>query len=118
MGDDEEATIGPAQGIHAIGNDAQGIDIEPRIRFIENAELRVEQGHLQHFHALLLAAGKADIESTAQHVLCDASCPARARTIFMNSGVGNSFSPRCLRCAFIAAFKKVMEFTPGISTGY
>src|SRR5579883_2856952 len=36
---------------------------------------------------------------------------------FMKSGVESSLSPRYLRCAFKAAFRKVIAATPGISTG-
>ena len=43
---------------------------------------------------------------------------AAPRTRFMKSGVGSSSSPRALRCAFSAAFRKVMVATPGISSGY
>ena len=39
-------------------------------------------------------------------------------TARMKSGVVSSASPRALRCAFIAALRKVMVATPGISIGY
>ena len=39
-------------------------------------------------------------------------------TRFMKSGVDSSASPRALRCALSAAFRKVMVATPGISSGY
>src|SRR5262249_60261188 len=38
----------------------------------EHAEPRLQQRHLQDFVALLLAAGEADIDPAAQHLLLDA----------------------------------------------
>ena len=46
------------------------------------------------------------------------SCAAAAFTRLMKSGVVSSASPRALRWAFSAAFRKVIVATPGISSGY
>jgi hypothetical protein len=56
-------------GIDAIGGDPQRVDVEPGIHLVENAKARLEQRHLQNFVALLLAAGEADIDAAAKHVL-------------------------------------------------
>ena len=71
MGDDEKAALGRAQRIDAFGDDPQRIDVEAGIGFVENGEGGLEQRHLQNLHALLLAAGEADIERALQHVLLD-----------------------------------------------
>ena len=71
MGDDEHGAIGTAQRVHALGDDAQGVDVEARIGLVEDAERRIEQRHLQDLVPLLLAAGEADIERTPQHFRVD-----------------------------------------------
>src|SRR6266508_4549739 len=48
------------------------VAVEAGIGLIEHAKARLEQRHLQNLVALLLAAGKADIDPAAQHLLLDA----------------------------------------------
>ena len=71
MGDDDHGAVGRAQRVDAIGHDAQRIDVEAGIGFIEHAERGLEHRHLQDFGALLFAAGEADIDRALQHVLAD-----------------------------------------------
>src|SRR5258705_10973906 len=60
--DHDEGPIGRAQPVDPLGHDLERIDIEPGIGLVEHAEPRLEQRHLQDFVALLLAAGKPDID--------------------------------------------------------
>ena len=43
----------------------------PEVGFVEHAQPRLQQRHLQNLIALLLAAGEPDIDPTPQHVLID-----------------------------------------------
>ena len=57
----------------AVGNHLESIDVEAGIGLVEHAQPRLQQHHLQRLVALLLAAGKADIDLPApQHVGVDA----------------------------------------------
>src|SRR5690606_1016905 len=51
--DDEERPLRPAQAVHAVGEQAQRIDVEARIRLVEDGEARFEHRHLQNLVALL-----------------------------------------------------------------
>ncbi len=68
VGDDEERAFSGAQGIDAIGDNLQRINVETAIGFIQYGKARVEHGHLQDFIALLLTTGEADINGTLQHI--------------------------------------------------
>jgi hypothetical protein len=81
-------------------------------------KFRLEQRHLQDLHALLLAAGEADIERALEHFLGDFELRRRLVDALDEVGVVSSTSPRALRCAFSAALRKVIVATPGISSGY
>jgi hypothetical protein len=56
------------QRIDAIGSDAQRVDIQSRVHFVENAQARLKQRHLQHFVALLFATGKPDVDAALEHI--------------------------------------------------
>src|SRR5262249_19793910 len=70
--DDHERSLGRAQPIDAVGHHLERIDVEPGIGLVEHAQPRLQQRHLQDLVALLLAAGKADIDAATQHLLVDA----------------------------------------------
>jgi hypothetical protein len=52
--------------VHALGDDAQRVDVEARVGFVEDRQRRLEQGHLQNFVALLLAARKAFVDAAVE----------------------------------------------------
>ena len=62
MGDKQDAELAGAELVDAVGDDAQGVDIEAGVGFIHHGELRVEHGHLEDLAALLLAAGEAVVD--------------------------------------------------------
>ena len=70
-----------AQPVDAVGDDLQRVDVETGIGFVEHREPRLEQRHLQNLVALLFAAGKADIDRAAQHVLLDAELAGERRAL-------------------------------------
>ncbi len=71
VGDDDGGTIRRLQRVDAVSHDLQRVDVETTIGFIENAELRLQERHLQDFGALLFAAGEADVQRTLQHLHVD-----------------------------------------------
>ena len=85
VGDHDERAVGRAQRVDAVGDDAQRVDVEAAIGLVENAEARLQHRHLEDLVALLLAAGKADIERALQHVLIDLQRLAAARTTRRNA---------------------------------
>ena len=58
-----------AEGIDAVGDDFQGVDVEAGIGFVQDGEAGLQKGHLQDFVTLFLAPGKADIDVALQHVI-------------------------------------------------
>ena len=91
MRDDDHRALRRAQPVDAVGDDLQRVDVEAGIGLVEHGEPRLQQRHLQNLVALLLAAGKADIDArgAASPGRCRA-WPAVSRTSLMNSGVDNS----------------------------
>ena len=51
-----------AHGAHALGDDAQGVDVEARIGLVEERDHRFEQRHLQDLVALAFPPGEAVVE--------------------------------------------------------
>ena len=68
VGDDDEGAFAVAQRVHALGDDFQSIDVQPGIRFIENAQLRLKHRHLQNVVALFLATGETHVHRTGQQI--------------------------------------------------
>src|SRR3954471_14666263 len=62
VGDDEDAHVGPLQRVHAVCDDPQGIDVEPRVGLVEHGQLGPLERELEDLHALLLAAREALVE--------------------------------------------------------
>src|SRR3712207_8095566 len=57
--DEDDGVLGRAQAVDAVGDDAQGVDVEPRAGLVEDGELRLQHRHLENLVALLLAAREA-----------------------------------------------------------
>src|SRR5690606_20201502 len=61
--DEQDARVGLAvDAVHALGDDAQRVDVEARVGLVEHGELRLEELHLEDLVALLLAAGEALVD--------------------------------------------------------
>jgi hypothetical protein len=56
VGDHQDAHVRVQHGVHALGNDAQGVDVQARVGLVEDRHLGLEDRHLEHLEALLLAA--------------------------------------------------------------
>ena len=61
--DDEHRVLLAAQRVHAVGDDAQRVDVEAGVGLVEDGELRIEHRHLEDLVALLLAAGEAFVDA-------------------------------------------------------
>ena len=72
VGDEHDAPVFGAGGVDPAGNQLESIDIEPRIRFVEEREARFEKEHLEDFVALLLPPGKAGVDAPLEKVLPEA----------------------------------------------
>ena len=78
MGDEQDPELGVELGVDALGDDAQRVDVEAGVGLVEDRELGLEDGHLEHLQALLLAArealvdvarGEAVVELEQRHLL-------------------------------------------------
>src|SRR5262249_18301506 len=68
---DDHRALWSTQGIHAGGDDAQGVDIESRVGLVQNREGRVEDRHLEDLVPLLLAAGESLVDRALDELLVD-----------------------------------------------
>ena len=62
MGDHERPHFGPDELVHALRDDPQRVDVEPRVGLVENGDPRLQHRHLQDLHPFLLAAREAVVE--------------------------------------------------------
>ena len=62
MGDQQDAEVRVEHRVDALGDDPQRVDVEPGVGLVEDRHLRLEDGHLEHLEALLLAAGEAVVD--------------------------------------------------------
>ena len=69
VGHQQNRPIRAAHGVHAARDDSQGVDIEPRIGFIEDRQRRFEHRHLKDLVPLLFAAGKPFVDRPVQQRL-------------------------------------------------
>ena len=69
MGDQEDAELRVEHRVDALGDDPQGVDVEPRVGLVEDRHLGLEDGHLEHLEALLLAAREAVVDVAAGEAL-------------------------------------------------
>ncbi len=66
MRDHQQAQPRPHQLVHALGNNLQGINVQPRIGLVHHRDGRLEGQHLQNLHALFLAPGKSVVQKPVQ----------------------------------------------------
>ena len=69
VGDDDEAARGVAQGVHPFGDDAQRVNVQPGVGFVQHRQTRFQNCHLHDFVALFLAAGEADIDRAREEAV-------------------------------------------------
>src|SRR5437867_2610568 len=69
--DDERGVVRPLELVHARGHDAQRVDVEAGIGFVEDGELRLQHGHLENLVSLFFAAGEADINGALEQVFLE-----------------------------------------------
>ncbi len=118
VGDHHEARSGERSRLTPSATIFRASMSSPEVGLVEDTEPGLQYRHLQDLVALLLAAGKADIDATTQHLAIDAEPCRDLVHALKNSGIDNSTSPRFFRCALSAVRKNVIVATPGISSGY
>ena len=69
VGDDQEAAVRRAQAVDAVGDDLQGVDVEPGVGLVEDRQARLEHRHVEDLVALLLAAGEALVDRPVEQRL-------------------------------------------------
>ena len=113
VGDQQDAQVGVELGVDALGDDAQRVDVEAGVGLVEDRQLGLQHGHLEHLEALLLAArealvdvarGERVVELEQRHLLAHqhaevAHADAAARRVRrVDLGVGRPFErPRRAR---------------------
>ncbi len=65
VGDDQDAHVGAGEAVDALGDGAERVDVEAGVGLVEHRHAGLQQRHLQHLHALLLAAREAVVEVAA-----------------------------------------------------
>ena len=65
VGDDQDPHVGAGEAVDALGDGAKRVDVEPGVGLVEHRDSRLQERHLQHLHALLLATGEAVVEVAA-----------------------------------------------------
>src|SRR5262245_55992793 len=73
--DDDHGALGRAELVDAAGHDPQGVDVEPRVRLVEDRERRIEQRHLEDLVPLLLAARETLVHRPLDELLVDLDEP-------------------------------------------
>src|ERR1700730_4747322 len=71
VGDHDNGAVGGALLVDAAGHYFKCVDVETAVGLVEDGETRLQHRHLKDFVALLLAAGKTDIDGALQQILAD-----------------------------------------------
>ena len=75
MGDEQHGLVGLTHdAVDAVANHAQRIDVEAAVGLVENRKRGIDDAHLHHLVAFLLAAGESDIHRTLEHIHIHAQC--------------------------------------------
>jgi hypothetical protein len=69
VGDQQDAEVRVQHRIDALGDDPQGIDVEPRIGLVEDRHLGLDDRHLEHLQPLLLATGETLVDVAGREAL-------------------------------------------------
>src|SRR4051812_119257 len=64
--DQEHPQIRSRQRVHALGHDAERVDVQTRVGLVQNGDLGLQHGHLQDLRALLLAPREPVVEIPAR----------------------------------------------------
>ena len=62
VGDENEGALRIAEGIDAVGDDLEGIDVEARVGLVKDRQPRFEDREVEYLVALFLAARKARVD--------------------------------------------------------
>src|SRR5665811_606343 len=69
VGDDQHAATLTAQGVHAVRDHPEGVDVQTRVGLVQDRELGLQDRHLQNLVALLLTAGESLVDRPAHERL-------------------------------------------------
>src|SRR5579875_2244389 len=68
MGDDDDGSLGAAQGVDAVSHCFQSVDVQPRIGLVKDGQPWIEYGHLENFIAFLFPAGETFVDGALEQV--------------------------------------------------
>ena len=71
MRDHERAHVRADKLLDALGDDLEGVDVEPGVGLVEHRDLRLQHRHLQDLDALLLAAGEPVVQVARGELAAD-----------------------------------------------
>ena len=69
MGNHKLRIVRPAKLVHAFGNDAQSVDVQARVRLVENSQFRFKDSHLEDFILFLFAPGEPFVDRSLEEIL-------------------------------------------------
>ena len=72
MRDDDLRVVVAPEPVHAVGDDAQRVDVEAGVGLVEDGQSRIKHRHLQNLVALFFAAGEAGVDRALEKVLAQA----------------------------------------------
>ena len=70
--DQQHAEVRVEHRVDALGDDAKCVDVEARVGLVEDRHLGLQDGHLEHLEALLLAAREAFVDVARREALVHA----------------------------------------------
>ena len=106
---------GLADPVDALGDDAQGVDVEAGVGLVEDRDRRLEQLQLEDLVALLLAAGEALVDVALGEGRVDAQARPWPR---LTSLTHSAQLGRLAADGGRGRAQEVETETPGTSTGY
>ena len=110
---------GAAQLVHALCDDLQRVDVQARVRLVQERQGGLEHEHLQHLHALLLSAGEALVEIAVDEVLVHLhEVHGLAQLLDVGGDIHAAVADASVRPQSMARFRNLPTVTPAISTGY
>ena len=69
MRDDKLGIVGALQGVDAVADDFERVNVQAGIGFVEDGELGFEHGHLENLRAFFFAAGETFVDGALEQIV-------------------------------------------------
>ena len=103
---DDHRALWSAQRVHAGGDDAQGVDVEPRVGLVQNREVGSRIAIWKISFRFFSPPENPSLTARLTSSSSMSTSVALSLTSERKSNASSSDSPRCLRTAFSAFFRK------------